>query len=70
MYKGERIKVLHTTLVMGIAAAPGTVLDNALTVACGSGALRLEVLQRPGGKPLAAEDFLNGYPLSSGTNLT
>ncbi len=51
-------------------AAPGTVvaLDaNGISVACGEGE-RLEIteLQRPGGKRLAAHDFLRGFPLSAG----
>jgi methionyl-tRNA formyltransferase len=42
--------------------SPGTVLlrsaDAGLWVACGEGCLRLEALQAPGGKRLAAADFL------------
>src|SRR5262249_33915027 len=46
---GERIKVLAPIAVEQAAAAPaGTVLDAALTIACGSGALRLTRLQRAG----------------------
>ena len=54
----ERIKVLRSTLADG-AGAPGTVLDG-LTVACGSGAVRLLELQRAGKQPLKADAFLRG----------
>ena len=50
-------------------APPGTVLDNLATVACGTGALRLLRLQRPGRAPMAAEEFLRGYALPPGTVL-
>jgi methionyl-tRNA formyltransferase len=55
----ERIKVLRSTLVEG-SGAPGTILDDALTVACGSGAVRLAELQRAGKKPVKAAEFLRG----------
>ncbi|WP_165215853.1 methionyl-tRNA formyltransferase [Affinirhizobium pseudoryzae] len=66
--KPERIKVLASTLGQGQGAA-GTVLDDRLTVACGEGAVRLTRLQKAGGKPLNAEDFLRGTPLAPGTRL-
>lgn len=54
------------------AAAAGTVLstDNGIRVACGEGVLRITELQRPGGKRLAARDFLAGFPLRPGDVLT
>ncbi len=39
-------------------------LDDKLTVACGSGAMRIVELQRAGGKPMAAEEFLRGTPIA------
>ncbi|MBT9372092.1 methionyl-tRNA formyltransferase [Rhizobium sp. CSW-27] len=66
--KPERIKVLESTLAEGQGTA-GTILDDRLTVACGEGAIRLTRLQKAGGKPLAAEEFLRGTPLASGTRL-
>ena len=47
----------------------GSVLDDALTVACGSGAVRLLRLQKAGGKPMLADDFLRGTKVSVGTRL-
>ncbi len=66
---GERVKILKATLAPG-AAEPGTVLDDALTIACGGGALRLETLQRPGRGPMAAADLLRGFPVPAGARLT
>ena len=47
---------------------PGTVLRD-LTVACGTGTLRLLRVQRPGRAPMAAEAFLRGAPIAAGTLL-
>jgi methionyl-tRNA formyltransferase len=60
-----RIKVLRTTKSNG-TGAPGTVLDDALTVACGSGAVRLMQLQRAGRLPMQADEFLRGTPVARG----
>ncbi len=69
-HAGERIKVLAADAVEDAnTLAPGTVLDDALTVACGTGALRLTRLQRPGRGPMAAADLLRGYALPPGTQL-
>ncbi|MFN7027054.1 MAG: methionyl-tRNA formyltransferase [Pseudorhizobium sp.] len=64
----ERVKVLGSELADG-QAGPGTVIDDWMTVACGVGAVRLTRLQKAGGKPLAAADFLRGMPLAPGTRL-
>ncbi len=66
--KAERVKVLRASPIEG-RGAPGTVLDDALTVACGTGAVRLLELQRAGKKPMPAEDFLRGFPLPRGAVL-
>jgi len=57
--KAERVKLLRTTLADG-AGAPGSILDDAMTIACGRGAVRLVELQRAGGRPVAASDFARG----------
>jgi len=66
--KPERIKVLASALGEGNGAA-GQLLDDALTVACGDGAVKLTRLQKSGGKPLDAGDFLRGTHLPKGTML-
>jgi methionyl-tRNA formyltransferase len=66
--KAERIKVLRARIAPG-SGAPGTVLDAALTVACGEGAVELVELQRAGRRPMAAAEFLRGFPLPPGTCL-
>jgi methionyl-tRNA formyltransferase len=63
-----RIKVLHTTKGTG-SGAPGTVIDDKLTVACGDGAVRILELQRAGRQPMKAEEFLRGTPVPVGTRL-
>jgi methionyl-tRNA formyltransferase len=67
--KPTRLKVLRTTLAAG-SAPPGTLVDDALAVACGEGAVRILELQRAGGKAMKAEDFLRGQSLPRGTRLT
>jgi len=66
--EGTRVKVLRSTLAQGLGA-PGTVLDDQLTVACGEGAVRLTSLQRAGANPLQAEEFLRGTAVKKGTRL-
>jgi methionyl-tRNA formyltransferase len=54
------------------SAAPGTVLaagPAGVVVACGSGALQLTELQRPGGKRLGAREFLAGCAIAPGERL-
>jgi methionyl-tRNA formyltransferase len=61
-----RVKVLRTTKGEG-GGAPGTLLDDNLTIACGSGAVRILELQRAGKQPMKAEEFLRGTPLRAGS---
>ncbi len=63
-----RVKVLRTTRASG-AGEPGRVLDDALTVACGEGAIRLLQLQRAGRQPMRADEFLRGTPIARGAKL-
>lgn len=57
-----RVKVLRCELVSA-SGAPGTLLDDHLTIACGEGAVRLIELQRAGKQTMKAQDFLRGTPL-------
>jgi methionyl-tRNA formyltransferase len=65
---GDRIKVLRTTRGEGGGAA-GVALDDNLTVACADGAVRIVELQKAGGRPMKAEEFLRGTPVRAGTAL-
>ena len=70
-HEGERVKVLAAEEVVAAPdAPPGTVVDEALTVACGDGsALRPTRLQRAGKAPMAADALLRGRPIAAGTRL-
>lgn len=68
--KVERVKVLASTLGAGEGAAGEVLAEAPLTIACGAGAVRLVRLQKAGGKPLSAEDFLRGTPVPAGTRLS
>jgi methionyl-tRNA formyltransferase len=65
---GTRIKVLRAEAVDGQGSA-GTLLDDALTVACGEGALQLLSVQPAGGKPMEGAAFLRGQRLAPGARL-
>ncbi len=58
------VKVWEAEPVAG-EGAPGTVLSvkDGLTIACGDGALRATVLQRPGKPRMPAESFLQSLPI-------
>ena len=60
---GERVRI-HAARALdeAHAAAPGSVLRagrDGIDIACGSGVLRLRILQRDGGKPISAQDYRN-----------
>ena len=69
-YGGELIKVRDAFAISAPEAASGTVLRSdgeGLVVACGSGALKIESLQRPCAKMLCAEEFFKGFSIARGT---
>jgi methionyl-tRNA formyltransferase len=68
LLNGAMLKALAAAVVPG-AGAPGTVLDDALTVACGSGALRLTRVQLAGRGAMEAAAFLRGHLVPAGTVL-
>jgi methionyl-tRNA formyltransferase len=63
---GERLKLLNAEPVNG-SGAPGTALDDALTVACGEGALRLLRVQRAGKAAMNVHDLLRGFAVPRGS---
>ena len=60
---GERVRIHAARAVPGVPGMPaGTVLaatKAGIDIACGQGALRLERVQREGGKPVSVADYLN-----------
>jgi methionyl-tRNA formyltransferase len=77
---GERIKVLAAEVLPGEGRgpeaelsgprpAPGSVLDELLTVACGEGALRPSLVQRSGRAPMSPAELLRGFALPAGARV-
>ncbi|MBK19139.1 MAG: methionyl-tRNA formyltransferase [Rhodospirillaceae bacterium] len=67
-HQGERIRILAADIHNG-HGIPGTVLDDNAAIACGDGAIRPRVMQRPGKAATETESFLRGYDLPAGTVL-
>jgi methionyl-tRNA formyltransferase len=65
---GERYKVLAAEVVAR-EGAPGTTLDDALTIACGHAALRPTLILRAGRPAMGAEELLRGRPIAAGVRL-
>ena len=73
MFNGASIKLWRAEALPGAAdaeTAPGQVLTadprEGVRIACGAGMLRVTELQKPGGKRLAAAEFLKGFPMQGG----
>ncbi|MGE0774158.1 MAG: methionyl-tRNA formyltransferase [Sphingomonadaceae bacterium] len=66
--KGERIRVLAAEIVAR-DGEPGEVVDDALTIACESGAIRPTLVQRAGRGAMGAADLLRGFAIPPGTRL-
>jgi methionyl-tRNA formyltransferase len=69
VHEDERYKVLAAELAEG-GGWPGQVLDDRLTIACGSGAIRPVRVQRAGKPAMDTADLLRGKPIPAGTYLT
>jgi methionyl-tRNA formyltransferase len=67
-FEGERYRVLASELSVKEGAA-GTVLDNDLTIACATGAIRPTTIQRAGKPAMQTVDLLRGKPIPAGTIL-
>jgi methionyl-tRNA formyltransferase len=70
-YEGERYRVLVATISASQDALskPGTVLDDGLAIACGSGAITPRIIQRAGKPAMATEEFVRGNQIPVGTQL-
>ena len=72
-FNGVPIKLWRATACPDypVRQPPGTVLEadagQGVLVACGTGALQIAQLQKPGGKRLDAEGFLQGFPMQGGS---
>jgi methionyl-tRNA formyltransferase len=69
--RGTPIKILRARPQQGAQSTslPGTVIavdKDRIAIACGHGVLGLEVLQKPGGKALPAQQFVQGFPIKVG----
>lgn len=67
-FQGQRVKLLASRLAAG-QGAPGEVLDDGLTIACGDGAVQLLRLQRAGKSAQDPDIFLRGFPVPKGSRL-
>ncbi|MGS1017629.1 methionyl-tRNA formyltransferase [Allosphingosinicella humi] len=67
-HEGERIKILAAE-VTGQTGAPGTILDERLTIACGSGAIAPALVQRAGRAVMTPSELLRGFAMPVGTRL-
>jgi len=65
---GERLKILAAELAES-GGLPGTILDDRLTIACGTGAIRATLVQRAGKPAMPAADLLRGWAIPAGTRL-
>jgi methionyl-tRNA formyltransferase len=64
-----RIKVLQCEAIEG-SGEPGTIIDDRLAVACGTGAIRLLNVQREGKGSMDAQEFLRGFSATKGTKIS
>jgi methionyl-tRNA formyltransferase len=67
-HRGERIKLLAAKRARE-TGEPGEVLDDILTIACGSGAIRPTLVQRAGRSLMDVDELLRGFAIPQGTRL-
>jgi methionyl-tRNA formyltransferase len=66
---GERVKLLEASAGEETLGQAGEILDDCLSVACGSGTIRPLKLQRAGRGIMSADELLRGFIISRGTIL-
>ena len=64
----DRFRILAVE-VIGREGAPGAVIDDQLTIACGHGAIRPTLIQRAGKPAMETAALLRGRPIAAGTVL-
>jgi len=67
-HQGERVRVLAAD-VMNFSGPAGTVLDDALTIACAGGAIRPRTVQRAGRGVMTTAELLRGFAIAPGIRL-
>jgi methionyl-tRNA formyltransferase len=67
-FEGQRYRVLAAERISA-SGGIGLVIDDQLTIACASGAIRPTVIQRAGKPAMALEEFLRGNRIPTGTQL-
>jgi len=67
-HAGERVRVLAADPV-DFKGPAGTILDDQLTVACASGAIRPTTVQRAGRGVMTAGEMLRGFAIPAGTTI-
>ena len=67
-FEGERYRVLAANR-LDVVGAAATVLDDQLTIACATGAIRPTIIQRAGKPAMPLADFLRGKAIAAGTRL-
>ena len=68
-FENNRYKILKAVL-SGQNKKPGEILDEKLTISCGSKSIKVIKIQREGKKPQSVEDFLLGSKLKKGVILS
>lgn len=69
LFRGNKIKIWQARVTTEDTEKPGEIIaleHNGITVACGTGSIRLEIIQKPGGKRLRAAEFLSGFNMNTG----
>jgi methionyl-tRNA formyltransferase len=66
---GERIKLLDSIIDSDANGAPGEVLDDLLSIACGEGYIRPLRVQRAGKSAMSPDELLRGFAIPKGTVL-
>lgn len=68
-FHGDILKIWQAQVIPDHSGNSGEILmvgQSGIVVACGSGALQIEIIQKPGGRKLSAADFLAGYVIRAG----
>ena len=66
---GERVKLLEAVAGEDASGKPGGVLDDCLSIACGSGYIRPLKVQRAGRGAMTPGELLRGFAIPKGTIL-